>query len=152
MGGLHDSDLRHQWPSHGVHDLLLCERELHYDMQPVRYVILLFAALALPSYADDWTREDTYRQSALTALLIADWAQSRYIAKTPNLGYETNHVLKDHPSVGRVDNYFIVATIGHAAISYVLPPTWRQGWQYFWIGVEVQKTVHNYNLGVKFSF
>src|SRR6266699_7098228 len=30
---------------------------------------------------DPWTREDTYRQAALTGLVVMDWGQTLYVAK-----------------------------------------------------------------------
>lgn len=115
---------------------------------------LLALLLLLPSlcFAGDWSREDTYRQSALTGLLIADWAQTRYIAKHSNTFYETNTVLGKYPSVGRVDNYFALSIVAHAAISTVLPNAWRQGWQYVWIGIELEKVAHNHSIGVRMNF
>lgn len=115
---------------------------------------IMALALLLPSlcFAEDWSREDTCRQSALTVLLIADWAQTRNSVKRPNEFSETNKLLGEHPSTGKVNNYFMVGIAGHAAVSYLLPPDWRQGWQYIWIGIEVQKVYHNHSIGVKLTF
>ena len=132
-------------------------------------------ALAAPgtSYAaGSWSAADTARQVAVTGLMVMDWAQTRTIARSYSAGaapsgpyaayqrtapptgyYETNPFLGQHPSVGEVDNYFAAAIIAHAAISYVLPPgAWRQAWQYISIGVELDKTEHNYELGIRMSF
>ena len=110
--------------------------------------------LFLPSvcFAGDWTTADTVRQGVFTGLTVIDWAQTRYIAKHPVEFGETNGILGKEPSVGKVNNYFATAIIGHAAISYILPPAWREGWQYVWIGIEGQKTYHNYSIGIKLSF
>ena len=115
----------------------------------MRYLILmLFPSIC---FAGDWTTADTLRQGAFTGLAIADWAQTRYISKHPEF-YETNQILGSHPSTGKVDTYFAASIVGHAVISYMLPPAWRQGWQYVWIGVEAQKVVHNHSIGIKFNF
>lgn len=134
----------------------------------VRVLTLL---LLLPSlcFADDWTREDSYRQAALTALLIADWGQTRWIVKHPqnqiqscasqvpcSRAYESrsesNHLLGEHPSIGKVNNYFSAFAVGHAAISYLMPPAWRQGWQYIFIGTEFDAVLGNRSMGVKMEF
>jgi hypothetical protein len=120
-----------------------------YYAMGMRYVLLMLFSTSC--FAGDWTTADTARQATFTGLAVIDWAQTRYIAKHPEF-YETNAVLGPHPSTGRVDLYFPVAIVGHAAISYILPPSWRQGWQYVWIGVETQKTTHNHSIGIKMSF
>lgn len=98
-------------------------------------------------------------------LLIADWAQTRWIAKNcgPSEIYttgqtaqascvETNSLLGKYPSVGETNNYFAFAILGHAAISYLLPRAWREGWQYVWIGVEANQVNRNRSLGIKLEF
>jgi hypothetical protein len=125
--------------------------------------LLLLALLAGPIQAEglnlrpetwgkDWTREDTYRQVAVSALLVVDWAQTRWIVKHPYQFYEINHFLGEHPSVGKINNYFAASILGHAAISYILPSDWRKGWQYVWIGVELEYVRRNYHIGVKVDF
>lgn len=112
--------------------------------------ILLF----LPSLAfGEWTTADSVRQGVFTGLTMIDWAQTRYIAKhSPVEVQEGNPILGKTPSLGRVNNYFAVSIVGHAAISYVLPRPWREGWQYVWIGIEGERIHHNYAMGVKLSW
>lgn len=128
-------------------------------------VRILALLLILPSlcFADDWTREDTYTQAALTALLIVDWGQTRYLVKHPidpkqpdgtynwrAEGY--NRFLGEHPSIGRVNNYHVAVLAGHAAISTLLPPGWRKGWQYVWIGIESDTVYRNHHIGLRVDF
>jgi hypothetical protein len=132
--------------------------------------ILLFAGASV-ARADDWSTADTVRQGVLTGLLVADWAQTRWLVKyegTPghcsavNLNLpdpcvsrsysEVNGLLGEHPSTGKVNAYFAAAIVGHAAISYMLPRGWREGWQYVWIGVEANTVHHNRSLGIKLAF
>lgn len=135
----------------------------------MRYALLLLSALALPCHADDWTTADTARQGALTALLVADWGQTRWIVKHPRdqiqscasqapcsrtyeSRSESNRLLGERPSIGKVNNYFAAFALGHAAISYVLPKEWRQGWQYIFIGTEIDAVLANRSMGVKMEF
>ena len=126
-------------------------------------VLICLAITACPAHAEglnlppetwgkDWTREDTYRQSVLTVLLVVDWGQTRYIAKHPLQHKEMNQFLGEHPSVGRVNNYFAASILGHAVISYILPPDWRKGWQYVWIGIEFGVVQRNHSIGIKVDF
>ena len=126
-------------------------------------LVLSGAARAEGLNLDPWTREDTYRQAALTALLVVDWGQTRYLVKHPidpvqaNGTYNWraegyNRFLGEHPSLGRVNSYFLAAIVGHAAISYVLPCSLRHGWQYVWIGIEANTVERNHHIGIKMDF
>lgn len=129
--------------------------------------LILFASTARAG--DDWTTGDTVRQAVVTGLLIADWGQTRWNVKhesdcnTPSglyprnpicdaLRYETNPLLGQNPSMGRVNIYFSAAIVGHAAISYALPRGWRDGWQYVWIGIEANQVNRNRSIGIKIDF
>lgn len=119
---------------------------------------------------DPWTNEDTYRQTAVTTLLIVDGAQTRWMVRNPNQSNcanslngrpcnetkqqraESNPILGDHPSIGRVNNFIAASILGHAVIAYALPRGWREGWQYVWIVVEAGAVYHNRSVGVKMAF
>ena len=87
----------------------------------MRFVLALLVFFSSFANADEWTKHDTDRQAALTALLVADWGQTRWIAKNPSESLEKNPLLGSSPSLGRVNAYFATSIIGHAAISYMLP-------------------------------
>jgi hypothetical protein len=63
-----------------------------------------------------------------------------------------NPILGDHPTAGQVDAYFVGVIAGHAAVSYLLPRGWREGWQYVWIGLEVNQVYRNRSIGIRFAF
>jgi len=122
--------------------------------------LLLLAACVSIARADDWSTADTVRQGALTALLVADWAQTRWIVKNPGDVHERNLILGPHPSTGQVNNYFAMVAVGHAAVSYTLPRDWsffglhfnpREAWSYVWIGVELETVRANY-VGIRYGF
>lgn len=100
-----------------------------------------------------WTTEDTARQLASLGLLGADWAQTRTIAKNPGLFSETNKILGEHPSVGRVNNYFATSIIAHQLLANQLPPELRKILQYGTIGLESGVTGRNkFKFGVGMTF
>jgi len=101
---------------------------------------------------DPWTTGDTVRQGALTALLVADWAQTRYIVKHPETHQEANPLMGEHPSLGKVNNLSVLSIVGHYAIARALPREWRHAWQYVFIGVELDATTYNARAGVKMEF
>jgi hypothetical protein len=105
----------------------------------------------------------------LTALLVTDWAQTRWLVKHPQSDqvctstgttttcstqqrFESNPLLGAHPSIGKANNLIAASIIGHAAIAYMLPPAWREGWQYVFIGIEAGAVYHNHSVGLKMDF
>ena len=99
---------------------------------------------------DEWTNTDTAFQVGYSILHIIDWGQTREII---NNGYsESNLILGEYPSKGKINTYFAVTLIGHAAISYVLPHDYRILWQVIWIGMEARTVAWNYNAGIKLGF
>ena len=111
----------------------------------------------------NWTREDSYRQAAATALFVADWYQTRYFIKHPcRDGTQTcvdpyfengpaQHFLGKHPSVGKLNTFAVAGIAGHAAISYMLPPECRKFWQYVSIGYEADNVYKNH-IGLRMGF
>lgn len=100
-----------------------------------------------------WSNEDIARQAAVLGLLGADFAQTRSIAKGIPGIHETNPILGEHPSKGRVDNYFAAAMIGHTLLMHALPPELRKWAQYGTIGLEAPTVGRNkfvFNIGMTF--
>ena len=121
-------------------------------MSKIAY-ILLFILLVIPGCAHDpWTKEQIALQSAATAFTVVDWGQTLDIAKKPNEYIETNPVLGKHPSEGRVNTYFAIATLGQIAIAHILPDKWRKRWLGANIMVEGYFVQGNYKLGLRVNF
>jgi len=116
------------------------------------YVLAILLLVACPAHADEWTKEDTYREAAYLALHVADWGQTLEVANHPDEYHETNPVLGSHPSRGRVNAYFIATGILHPVVSYVLPRPYRELWQYGTIGIEIICVGNNAAIGVGFGF
>ena len=102
--------------------------------------------------AEDWSSADTYRQAIVTALIAADWAQTRWIATHPRNARDLNPILGEHPSLGKVNAYFATFTVAHAAVSAALPVRYRAPWQYVWIGYEWSAVHRNYLAGMRMNF
>lgn len=100
-----------------------------------------------------WTRADTYRQAAATALLAADWMQTREIAAQPERFHERNPILGSHPAPGEVDAYFAASAAASWAVAAVLPRGfWREAFQYGLIGIELGVVAHNQLIGIRVGF
>ena len=117
----------------------------------MRAALLLLAALALPCKAEDWTREDSYRQAAIAVLQVVDWGQTRYIAKHPEF-HEVNPLIGKHPSIGRVNNYFAISIPANAAISALIPSKYRTLWQTGRLMVQVSLVSYNKGVGIGMEF
>ena len=119
----------------------------------MKYLIIL-SLLIQSAHADDWTQQDTYRESAYLAIHTIDWLQTRTIAKEnwPDGRFERNHILGKHPSVQTLDIHYAVTSIGHYYIATLLPTEWRKAWQYIAIGDAGSAVINNHSLGVRIKF
>jgi hypothetical protein len=116
-----------------------------------------FLALLIIStscFADEWTRQDTYREGSYFFLDAIDWLQTRNIAKHPNKFREctSTFALGEHPSVLQVNRYFAGMALAHVRLSYALRKEWRHGFQYVSIGFEFREDFHNHQLGISARF
>lgn len=108
-----------------------------------------------------WDTTDTLFQVTYTAIHVIDWGQTVYTARNPRKYEEENNILGGHPTVGKVNSYFIITGIGHAVVSWALPKKIniagfnvpiRNIWQATWICIEAGQVQNNYRIGVKVSF
>jgi hypothetical protein len=100
----------------------------------------------------DWDKTDYTLLGIATATLIADWGQTRSIAKNEDKWKELNLILGEHPSVGRVNTYFATSILATAGVAYLLKDNYRKG---FLLGIIILETVvviRNQSLGIHFSF
>jgi len=105
-----------------------------------------------PVRAADWSDTDSVLLGGALVALTLDWGQTRTIAKNPELWHENNSMLGAHPSVGNVNKHFAVAMLGTIALSYVLPPSYRQLFLGGLILVETSFVIHNHGIGIHATF
>ena len=101
---------------------------------------------------DEWDPASKYLAGSALAATLADWSQTRYIAKHPDQFYETNRVLGKHPTTGKVDAYFA----GSIALSYFIADQLPSNYRKIFLGgitvVEISFVNHNKSLGIGWSF
>lgn len=114
-------------------------------------IVALLPVLTLSACAS-WTPADSYREGAALGLLAVDYAQTMHIADNPQTFYERNPILGEHPSKGEVTAYFAGAAAAHLAIAALLPPKWREVWQYATITLEAGVVAHNVGIGIGTDF
>lgn len=118
----------------------------------MHFVICLLLTFALSSCAvctGGWTPKDTAMELASEGILAVDWHQTQQIAKQPERFYEHNPILGVHPSIAKVNTYFIGWMVLHPFVSCALPPGSRFWWQALTIGVEGKTVVKNHEIGLK---
>lgn len=119
-----------------------------------KFLILLALIIPLNSEAQfaNWSPTDKALLATSTALLVADWGQTRYIAKNPDRFHEKNPLLGKHPSVGEVDGYFVTAIIGNYLLADVIGPTNRKWYLGGVTAMETVVVIRNRGIGIKISF
>lgn len=100
----------------------------------------------------NWSKEDTYRQVAVTSLMAIDYMQTMEIARDPDNYHENNPILGNHPSEAEVTAYFLMSYAVTSGISLALPDNLRPWWQYLIIGIEGGATANNFSIGLGFGF
>jgi hypothetical protein len=113
--------------------------------------LLLAASLVGSAVAQDRPLIDRTEAAYLTLLAI-DWSQTRYIAKNPDRFREINPLLGEHPSLGKVNNYFVASALVNIAAVHYLPERYRKPFQYLTIGFEATTVAHNYSIGIKLDW
>lgn len=122
----------------------------------MKYIVAAFLFLfSLTATAQERSMEwsDTDKLLAASALVVhtIDWGQSRTVAKNPEQYYERNPLLGDHPSLSRVNNYFIATAILIPVVAHFVPQ-WRTEILGTWLALEIVVTARNRHLGVRMSF
>jgi len=114
-------------------------------------IAIAMLVAAINAAADEWKESDSYWLAAAELSLLADYSQTRKIAKDPRY-FEHNPILGTHPRIVDVNRYFAAAGILTAGISYVLPKNWREGFLGTVIGVEIITVGNNLGIGLKVGF
>ena len=104
------------------------------------------------SFAENWTKGDTYREIVFLSLHFLDWQTTLDVAKQPQDYQEYNPILGKHPTVSEVNNYFLLTGATHIILSYYLPNEYRRAFQYITIGISGTAVTNNLSCGLKFQF
>lgn len=99
----------------------------------------------------DLSEKEIRNELIFAGTLLVDYNQTLDIKNHPGM-YETNPILGQHPSDARIRNYFLLAGLGHYAVTKALPSEYRPYWQYGWIALEVLTILHNQQIGLKVNF
>ncbi len=121
-------------------------------MKKILPIMLAICVLAGCSGNHPWTRKDTAALATYTVFHVADWMQTRQVAKNPDCYREINPILGEHPSTPLVDAYFAFTWIANYLITRELDEPYRTGWQIGGIAIEAGFVIHNNSVGVKLQW
>lgn len=115
------------------------------------FVASVFAVACLNKAhaAEPWSTTDKVLGTATGLAILADWAQTRQIAKNPDKWRETNELLGEHPSVGDVNRHFLIygATVG--ILAHISPPPIRKALLGGVLVYQIDLVSENYSLGIE---
>jgi hypothetical protein len=114
--------------------------------------LLVAAASAAQAQSSAWTALDYSLAGGAATMMALDWAQTRYASRYPSRYSERNPVMGEHPSTAKVDQYFAIASLLMAGVTYILPRTERRLFLSGVIVVETSAVVNNYQIGIKLDF
>ena len=117
-----------------------------------RLLAALLLAPTLAAAGEPWDGTDQALGAVTLTATVIDWGQTRSIAKHPEQWRETNRVLGEHPSAGRVDAYFIGVIAATALLADWLVPRNRKLFLGAVAAVEFAVTARNRSLGIKIAF
>ena len=133
----------------------------------VYILVCLGAFLCWPTQSHAEDRKEAIAQT----LLLMDWAQTRDIVRhqatcgatdgasavdrARHCGegyYETNPIIGEQPSMGRVNAYFATVMLGHYLIDRHLSPSNQDRFEWATIVLEAAVVLHNHQIGLSIKF
>ncbi len=135
--------------------------------------IILAGLLCLGAQAQEWSKADTAWETACIVTEVADWMQTRQIAKHPEHrikvvgwvdgwgiergvyyryeGYteQVNPILPKRPSLAEVDRCFVAQIAAQYFAATLLKGKWRRGLQVLTVSLEVDMVQRNARGGLK---
>jgi hypothetical protein len=98
--------------------------------------------LACQARADEWTPEDSIRESIFVGALIADGLTTVHLLESKK-GTETNPLLGKYPTNKKLIAFGSAVVVGHLGVSLALPKDWRLAWQHGSIAIELLCITNN---------
>jgi hypothetical protein len=90
---------------------------------------------------------------SMNAMIVTDWGQTRYIASHPAEYHEQfNPLIYGHPSMGKVNAYFLANLAFHNGIMIALPKKYRPYYAAGVTAVETHFVISNNQIGIKIDF
>lgn len=121
-------------------------------MKTLAAVALIVAAF--PAHAADfgqpWDTGDKVFGGVALAATLLDWRQTLYVARHPETLGDMNPALGRHPSIGRVNNYFVATIAFEGFAAHLMPPKYRKLFLAGSAVLEINLLVRGATLGIPF--
>lgn len=115
-------------------------------------LIALLLLSSLPTRAQEWTTTDKQLAVAAGAVLMLDWGQTLYVARHPQQFVENNRLLGEHPSVVRVNTYFLTVLAAGIGATAFVPDQYRTYLLGGALAFEIGVVARNRHVGIRLSF
>jgi len=115
----------------------------------------ILAFMLFTPAANAWTKQDTMWETAYLTAHVADWGQTRDIAKhcsSTGKYQESNALLGECPSAQMVNAYFVGTALLHTGVAHMLPRKYRRMFQVGTLGMQLNVINSNKQIGLKVSF
>jgi hypothetical protein len=83
-----------------------------------------------PYKSQPWSYREKINEATWQGIHFLDFLQTEKIASHPDLYHEVNPLLGPHPSKGKVALYFASGALVHLGVTSILPPPYREAFQY----------------------
>jgi hypothetical protein len=114
--------------------------------------LLLVVMLLCSGAQAQWTDEQKTLGAIALAATVIDYGQTRYIAKNTWTHHESNPMIGRYPSLGKVNQHFIILPIATYLILDNISSEHRTWALRALAVVEIGFIAHNYSLGLRTSF
>ena len=107
----------------------------------MRFLLAILLCLPVFAHADDWNTTDKLLGGIALGATVLDYGQTKWVAECKNRTgcSEGNPLLGAHPSVSRVNGYFVIVPVAAFFLAAAA-------------AMEVTIVAHNYHVGAHFSF
>jgi len=116
-----------------------------------KFLAILLICYANNGQAYEWSIQDRALLAGAAIVHVIDWGQTRTIAKNPDVWVEHNPLLGTHPSVNRVNNYFLATALVVPLLAHYISE-WRSQILGAWLLVEVSAVASNYHIGIRMTW
>lgn len=114
----------------------------------MKFCTLIIVCCLLIGCGGPWTKTNTALELAWFGVQFIDYKQTGHIVDDPSY-HENNTLLLDkHPSQGQVNRVFMVTSILHPLISWMLPSPYREWWQGGTLAIHGIVVINNWHEGL----
>ena len=117
----------------------------------MKWITVLLMWAGLSAQAREFTEDENKMFIASQVLTVADWMQTRDIARRTDDFHETNPLLGRYPSMGTVNTYFVASLVGNYYFTNYLDEH-RMVWLKIHNISRGATVINNASIGLKMSF